>query len=125
MASRKTVAGTPGLDPSIVKVPLKLNGKTYHLNFSFNGIATAEALTGLKLLGCIDLQNLSATQYRALLYSTLLDENPDISIGEVGSLINLKTLPEITIALVHAWTGSRPAIVAEEGEANPPVEQPS
>jgi len=125
MASRKSVAGIPGKDPTLPNVPLELNGKVYHLAFSFNAMAKVEELTGLKLLNAIEFNDLSVTQYRALLFSALLTENPDITLEEVGNLINLKTLAPITVALVHAWTGSQPEVVALGKDENPPVEQPA
>ena len=125
MASKKvSVAGVPGVDPTLPRVPLVLNGKTHYLHFSFNAIAKAEELTGLNLLGSLDLQNLNAIQYRALLYSTLLQEDPSITLERVGNMISLATLPAITVALVHAWTGSQPEIVetAKDEKANPTEE---
>jgi hypothetical protein len=125
MATRKAVAGKPALDPTLPNVPLVLNGRTLFLAFDFNAIATAESVTGLELLNSIDLQNLNAGKFRALLYSALLKAQPDITIEEVGSMINFTSLPAITVALVHAWTGSQPEIVeANKETANPPVEQP-
>ena len=122
MAPRKTtVAGIPGSDPTLPSVPLELHGKKFHLAFDFNAIATAESLTGLNLLGKMDLQNLNAVQYRALLYSTLLKKHPEITLDEVGAMINLATLPAITVALVHAWTGSQPEVI-EQDKPNPPEE---
>ena len=125
MASKKvSVAGVPGVDPTLPRVPLVLNGKTYYLHFSFNAIATAEELTGLNILDSMDLQNLNAIKYRALLYSTLLQEDPSITLERVGNMISLATLPAITVALVHEWTGSNPEIVeaAKDEKANPTEE---
>ena len=124
MASKKVtpiaVAGVPGKDKTLPNVPLTIDGVTRHLCFDFNAIAVAEELTGLNLLQSLDLQNLSAVKYRALLYSTLLKENPKITIEEVGGMINLSTLPAITVALVHAWTGSQPEVITDKDDkANP------
>lgn len=128
MASKKvsSVAGVPGKDPTLPKVPLQIHGRQYFLAFDFNALATAEAATGLNLLGSLDLQNLNVIQYRALLFATLLKENPTITLEEVGSLVTLATLPSITMALVQAWTGSQPEIVEtpKSASTNPPGEQP-
>ena len=130
MASKKSaitsVAGIPGKDKTLPNVPLTIDGRTYSLCFDFNALAIAEELTGLNLLQSLDLQNLSVVKYRALLYSTLLKENPKITIEEVGKMVTLATLPAITIALVHAWTGSQPEVLvdkdAKDTKQNP--EQP-
>lgn len=124
MARKTAVAGVPGLDPTLPNVPLVLNGTTWHLAFDFNSLATVGSLTGLNLLSKLDLQNLNAGEYRALLYSTLLKNHPDLTLEQAGSLINLASLPAITVALVHAWTGSQPAIIEGDKESiNPPEEQ--
>jgi hypothetical protein len=116
MASRKlSVAGKPGSDPTLPKVKLTINGTDLYLVYDFNAIATAEELTGLELLaGSMDLSNLNANKYRALLYASLLKFQPDITLGAVGDLIKPATMPAIVTALVHAWTGSRPEIIADE-----------
>jgi hypothetical protein len=127
MATKKihSVAGIPGKDPTLPKVPLELNGHTYFLTFDFNAIAVAEEKTGMNLLGSLDLQNLTVRQYRALLYSTMLKETPEITLEEVGNLVTLASIPAITLALIHAWTGSQPEVVKEKASAKRPDEQPS
>lgn len=124
---RLSVVGVLGKDKTLPNVPLTLNGTTYHLCYSFNGIAVAEELTGLELLaGSMDLQNMNASRFRAMLYASLLKGQPKITIDEVGDLINPKSIPEIVTALVHAWTGSRPEVIIEKDEKpNPdePLEQ--
>lgn len=125
MPRKNNVAGVPGKDPTLPKVPLTIDGITRHLVYDFNAIAVTEELTGINLLECIDLQNLTAAKYRALLYSTLLKENPDITLEQVGALVRFDTLPAVTVALVEAWTGSRPEVVtgSKAENENPPVEQ--
>lgn len=127
MAGKKVtpiaVAGVPGRDKTLPDVPLTIGDKTFHLCFDFNALALAEELTGLNLLQSLDLQNLTVVKYRALLYSTLLKENPKITIEEVGQMVNIGTLPAITLALVHAWTGSRPEVIVDKDEKENP-EQP-
>jgi hypothetical protein len=128
MAPKKfSVAGKPGSDPTLVKAPLTIGEVTYFLAFDFNALATAEELTGLNLLGSLDLQNLNVTRLRALVYSAMLKAQPEITLTDVGDLFAMSTTPEIVNALVHAWTGSRPEVVvdgAKDDKVNPPVEQP-
>jgi hypothetical protein len=126
MASKKnSVAGIPGKDKTLPNVKLTVFGKVYQLAFDFHSIAIAEELTGLNLLNSLDLQNLNATKYRALLYSALLKAQPEITLEETADLVTLATLPDITVALVHAWTGSQPEVIVDKDakDENPPVGQ--
>jgi len=114
------VAGVPGSDPTLPKVPLTIKGKTYFLVFDFNAIAKAEELTGLNLLAALDFSNLNIVKYRALLYSALLTGSPKITLEEVGNLITVHNMGEVTLALVEAWTGSKPEVVEDKTKVNPP-----
>jgi hypothetical protein len=117
------VAGVPGSDPTLPKVSITVGGKVYFLAFDFNSIAKAEELTGLNLLKSLDFTDLSITTYRALLFSALLKGNPDITLEEVGDMITVKNMTEVTLALVEAWTGSKPDVVEEvKPVVNPPIE---
>jgi hypothetical protein len=114
--SKKTTAisAVPTVNPALPKVPITLNGKQYRLVFDFNAIARVEELTGMNLFGSFDFTNLNASKFRAMLYASLLKENPAITLDEAGELINAKNLAEITIKMVEAWHGSRPEIVKDE-----------
>lgn len=126
MSSKKSlsVAGKPGQDPALPRVPITLNGKKLHLVYDFNAIARAEELTGLNLFSTFDFSHLSVTKFRAMLFASLLKENPEITIEECGDFITAKTLADITIKMVEAWHGSRPEVKEEAGndEAGAEVE---
>jgi hypothetical protein len=128
MARTKTsVAGIPGKDPTLPKVSVTINNEVYYLAYDFNGIAIAEEITGLDLLNSsMDLSKVNARKFRALLFASMLKARPEITLFEVGDLIRNTTMNDLVIALVEAWTGSRPTILDEKDvDANPPVEQPS
>lgn len=120
MTSKKsaTVAGKPGLSPVLPRVPLTLNSKEYHLVFSFNALARMEQLTGLNAFGTFDFSNLTATNLRAMLFATLLTENPDITLEETGELIQPGDVGAIYEALLKAWVGSQPE--KKDNKENPP-----
>lgn len=118
MSSKKSnlVAGKPGQDPTLPRVPITLNGNEYHLVYDFNAIARAEELSGLNLFGSFDFSRLTATKFRAMLFASLLKENSKITLEECGLFITARNLADITIKMVEAWHGSRPELV-EEGNA--------
>lgn len=104
MAKTK-VAGTPGLDPTLPDVTLILGGVERHLCFDFNSIALVEQHTGINLLKA-SLSDINATNLRALLWASLLKENENLSIEEVGSWITMRNANTVYTALITAWFGS-------------------
>jgi hypothetical protein len=119
MSSHKPslVAGKPGKDPVLPKVPITLGGKERHLIYDFNALAVAEQMTGMNLFTSFDFTNLSASRFRAMLFASLLVDSPDITLEECGQFITVHSLPEITIKMVEAWHGSRPEVKEAEAEA--------
>jgi hypothetical protein len=103
--SKKSVANTPD-DPTLPKVPVEVNGRKYFLAFDFNGLAKAEALTGLNLLTSLDFTGLTASQFRALLFAAVSKYQPDLTLDEVGALIRPATVGKLTDALTRAFTDS-------------------
>lgn len=105
--AKKTVAGTSA-DPTIMFSKLHVDGKTLMLAFDFNAIAQAESETGLNLLQAMQFDSLTARQYRAVFYASLLKAQPLTSLLDAGDLITLRNLPNITDAMVSAWSKSIP-----------------
>lgn len=93
-------------NPTLPKVSVIVGGTEYSLCFSFNALATAESLTGLNLLRSLDFQNISAVTFRALLFASLLDGQPELTLQDAGSLITAKNAPELMSAVVKAWVDS-------------------
>jgi hypothetical protein len=100
-----SVSGTPGLDPALPNVTLILGGVERHLCFDFNAIVLAEKATGVNLLHAI-VQDINATNLRGLLWASLLKENPELTVEEVGSWITMRNSSTIYQALITAWFGS-------------------
>ena len=67
-----------------------------HMRLDFNALARAESITGKSAL---DLDKPSATQMRALLWACLVDEDPALTIEQVGSWIHLGNLEAIKRSL--------------------------
>jgi hypothetical protein len=58
------------------------------------------------MLRALQLQDLTASQFRAVFYAGLLVAHPDITLEEVGNLISIGDLPDITTAIGASWTES-------------------
>ena len=115
MAKVAKVAKNTAVDPTLPRVELVLNGTTYlsetvtyHPVFTFAALAVAEA--ELKKVGqvvnifqAIDFDNLDATKMVALLYASLITENPDIKLADIPSMVNMRQIPAIRQALFDAF----------------------
>lgn len=83
--------------------------KEYSLLWNYNAIATAENLSGLRLLSAsIDLSSLSASELRALLYAAMLKKHPKITLNAVGDLIQQVGMRKVAGALLGAWIAAQP-----------------
>lgn len=115
--ARKSVAHT-GAHPVVKFHTVELNGDLFRLAFDFNAIATAESIAGVNLLQVLDLQGMSALQYRAMFYAALIKAHPDMTLANAGALVTLATMGRITDAMMEAW---RASIGLEDEPANPPL----
>jgi hypothetical protein len=114
--TRKTVAGTPA-DPTVKFATVEIDGKTYSLAYDFNAIATAESVTGINLFKALStLTDLTATQFRGLVYAGLLKAHPEITLEQAGSIIRFDTMVPLQEKLAEAYKNSMP-----EKKENPPM----
>ncbi len=115
----KKKAVKPAPNPTVKYAKLTLDGETYYsLCFSFNAIAIAEQEAGVNLLKALDnLEDLSAAQFRGLLYAALTKAHPDMTLDDAGELVRLDTIPVISRALGQAYLNSLPERKQDE---NPP-----
>jgi len=116
MPKSNKVAGKPGLDPTLPDVELILSGETYHLAYDFNALVQAAEVTGVNLLTSV-MGEITPQSLRGLLWASLLKDQPDITIEEVGALIRPHNIATIRQAIVTAWFGSMPDAGREPGEA--------
>jgi hypothetical protein len=100
-----SVAGKPGLDPTLPDVSVKIAGQTYQLVFSFNSICVVESLTGINLLKA-SISDVSAVNVRALLYAALLPTYPDMTLEAAGNMVTMRNVGTLHNALISAWFGS-------------------
>lgn len=80
--------------------------KERHLKYNLNALITAEKITGKKLAelggdkGGFDLEFL-----RAMLYAGLIWEDKELTIDDVGDLIDMENLEYVTDKLGEAMQG--------------------
>ncbi len=108
MAKNAKVAKNPAVDPTLPKVELKLDGKTYHLCFTFAALALAEAKlrkegVNVNLLHALDLSSLDATRVVPLLYAALITHEPDMTFTEAAALVTLRNLGAIFEGIASAY----------------------
>lgn len=105
--SKNKVAGKPGLDPTLPNVDLTVGGTTYHLAYDFNAIVQAEKETGVNLLTAV-VGEINAQSLRGLLWASLLKDNPELTLDQVGGFIKPTNIATIRQAIVTCWFGSVP-----------------
>lgn len=87
------------------KVYLEIGGKKRKLTFDFNSICTVNDLTGINLLEA-SVSTVTAPSVRALLFASLLHDEPNLTIEEVGSWLNMSNLVNVRKAITAAWFAS-------------------
>lgn len=103
------IADKAATDPALPKVPLVLNGKTYHLVFTFAALRIAEREfakmgTPINIFQQFDFDNMSAEKMTALLYAAIVTDSPELTIADVPSLITMRDIPAIREAVAVAFT---------------------
>jgi hypothetical protein len=88
--------------------PLELDGVTYLLTYDFEAVVTAEEATGIALLVGVNWTNVGVKRIRAMLYASMLAEQPKITLEEITRLINFNNILKIEEALVLAWRSPTP-----------------
>ena len=103
-------------------VPVTLD-KERHFLFNLNAMAAFEMATGKSLLErkVIDslYKGMKPGDMRALLWACLIHEDKKLTLEQVGGMVNIDNILEITTKLWMAWAAAIPE--AEEGEVEAPL----
>jgi hypothetical protein len=105
-------------NPTQGAVKIELGGTAYTLRFDFEAIAEAEDLTGKPLLTGLrerDVTSPTISLVRAMFYACLLPEHPYITFEQAKAMVTRKTLTDIWVKVLEAWSLSAPP--AEEDQA--------
>lgn len=90
---------------ALPEIIIKLD-KERRLVFDFNALCRLEELTGKNALSGETWSNLTARDVRALLWSAMLRDDPELKLEEVGELVNFKNLSKVTQALEKAFVSA-------------------
>lgn len=111
-------------NPTAPAVLLTLGDVNYSLRFDFEAIAAAEELTGRALLTGLSKQDITTPTInlvRAMLYASLLPDWPTITFDQAKALVNLKTMTDIWVKILEAWSSG----MAEPDEAETETPTPA
>jgi hypothetical protein len=111
MSKAAKVANVPGTDPTLPLVPITLDGKKYHLVYSFAALALAqknlrEQGVIVNLLHCLDLSNMDAERVVPLLYAAMITDTPKITVEAVIKLVTIRNLGAIFEGIANAYSAS-------------------
>jgi hypothetical protein len=99
----------------IAPVAIKLD-KERHLRLTLNGMVKFRQTTGKDLLKGFDMDEMSADDIRALLWACLVWEDKDLTLEDVGDMIDMHNMP----AVIKALTGSIFASFPDPEETSDP-----
>ena len=101
--------------PVVKSISINLD-KERHLRFNMNAMVKFEEVSGKSLLSGLNTANLSVTDLRALLWACLIHEDKKLTLDQVGEMISLDNLQEVTQAVTQTMSSSMPD---KKGEADP------
>jgi hypothetical protein len=107
----KKVAHNPAVDPTLPKVEIMLDGKSYFLCFTFGALALAEAKlraagTPANLLHALDLTSMDASKIVPLLYAAMITHQSDITPEKAANLVTMRNLGAIFSGITDAYIAS-------------------
>jgi hypothetical protein len=99
-------------------IPFTLEGdpQVYTLEFDFNAICAAEAVTGCNLMRALAGGEIFAAQTRGLLFACLKPAHPDVLLTEAGELLT-RDMETVLEALSKALAGAKGTGTDEEDPA--------
>ena len=101
----------------IAPVAIKLD-KERHLRLTLNGMVKFRQETGKDLLKGFDMDEMSADDIRALLWACLVWEDKDLTLEDVGDMIDMQNMPAVIKALASSVFNAFPA-QEETSDPNP------
>ena len=112
-------------NPVAPSTDVTLDGHTYSLRWDFEAIAQAEELTDRPLLTGISQADWTKPRInlvRAMFFACARPNHPDITLEKASKLVTAKTLTEIWLAVIAAWSAGI-AGPNEEATADPTTAQ--
>jgi ATP-dependent protease HslVU (ClpYQ) ATPase subunit len=97
-------------------VKIKLQDKEYELKFDMNTFCELEEVYGDINKAFEDLQNKKFKAIRALIYAAIKAQDENITLKEIGQMITLDKLEELSFAINKALNMSMPEKEEDMGE---------
>ncbi|SHF33322.1 tail assembly chaperone [Caloramator proteoclasticus] len=94
-------------------VKIKLQDKEYELKFDMNTFCELEEVYGDINKAFEDLQNKKFKAIRALIYAAVKAEDENITLKEVGKMITLDELENLSLAINKALNMAMPEVTDE------------
>ena len=103
-------------------VPIKLGGKTYNFRFDFNALCEFSHTIDIPIseIGDKSASQMGPWEIRALIWAGLIWENPDLTVSDVGDMIEFSELGYIAEKAVEAFEAAFPEKEGEKAEKNEP-----
>ncbi len=94
-------------------VKVTLAGNEYKLKFTLNSMIKFEEETGKQIMEPGALDNMNMKELRVMLWACIKSDEKQLTLDEVGEMIELDQLTEITEALTQAFEVSTPESTSE------------
>lgn len=89
-------------------VPIELD-RPRNLRLDLNAMVAFEEASGKSMFKLKSMENLSVADLRALLWASLRHEDKDLTLEQVGGLVDLGNMEYIAGRLAEAWAVALPA----------------
>lgn len=104
-------------------VPITLDKKR-HLLLDLNAMVAFEEATGKNMMHGLDAARMTAKDFRAFLWASLLHADKALTLEDVGAMIHTGNMEDITNRLLETWNVAMPE--GKEGTEDPlAVDSPS
>lgn len=98
--------------------PLVIKGTEYHLKFTLNAMAELEDKFGSVETAFAEMEKGKFKAIRAVLWAGLLEDHPEYTEKQVGSMIDLEDMVALTKALGDAGESDMPSVADVETVPN-------
>jgi hypothetical protein len=109
--------------PSKVRPEVEIQlDKKRHLLVDLNAMVAFEETTGKSLMQGMDLESMTAKDFRVLLWACLLHEDDSLTLEEVGRMIHAGNMGKLAGKMIQAWDV---AIPEQKDDGLPLTKSPS
>lgn len=122
MRKKRKIAGSE-VDPTLPRIEIEIDGKTYRLCFDLAALAEAKAhfaKAGHKINVLQALSELDVDNLRVLFPCALHKFHPEIGFEEAQKLITYRTMFEMSGAVLATWAACMPKRQETEGKPQDP-----